>query len=204
MLDVQDVLLLENVSDYTQDGLTKMNWRKTRYPRQEINPSSHLQYSPKILCFFSQNPSPFSQIQRTNLGNVVLLLKSLGINDLIHFDFMDPPPAETLILALEQLYALGALNHHGELTKVKKKKKKKLSLAVVRAPQCSMGISSDQSETFQIFGFHIRRTLFLIHGKALVFSLFCASFSLFFQLGRRMAEFPLDPMMSKALIASEK
>lgn len=58
------------------------------------------------------------QIQRTNLGNVVLILKSLGINDLIHFDFMDPPPPETLILALEQLYALGALNHLGELTKV--------------------------------------------------------------------------------------
>ena len=49
---------------------------------------------------------------------MVLLLKSLGINDLIHFDFMDPPPAETLIIALEQLYALGGLNHHGELTKV--------------------------------------------------------------------------------------
>lgn len=44
------------------------------------------------------------------------------------------------VLALEQLYALGALNHHGELTK----------------------------------------------------------------LGRRMAEFPLDPMMAKMLIASEK
>ncbi|CAI5767895.1 pre-mRNA-splicing factor ATP-dependent RNA helicase DHX16 [Podarcis lilfordi] len=58
------------------------------------------------------------EIQRTNLGNVVLLLKSLGINDLIHFDFMDPPPHETLVLALEQLYALGALNHLGELTKV--------------------------------------------------------------------------------------
>ena len=43
---------------------------------------------------------------------------SLGINDLIHFDFMDPPPHETLVLALEQLYALGALNHRGELTKV--------------------------------------------------------------------------------------
>uniref|UniRef100_A0A8C1KS85 RNA helicase n=1 Tax=Cyprinus carpio TaxID=7962 RepID=A0A8C1KS85_CYPCA len=60
------------------------------------------------------------EIQRTNLGNVVLLLKSLGINDLIHFDFMDPPPHETLVLALEQLYALGALNHLGELTKVQK------------------------------------------------------------------------------------
>ncbi|KII65040.1 putative pre-mRNA-splicing factor ATP-dependent RNA helicase DHX16 [Thelohanellus kitauei] len=57
------------------------------------------------------------EIQRINLGNVVLLLKSLGINDLLHFDFMDPPPAETLIIALEQLYALGALNHFGELTK---------------------------------------------------------------------------------------
>ena len=51
------------------------------------------------------------EIQRVNLGNVVLLLKSLGINDLIHFDFLDPPPHETLVLALEQLYALGALNH---------------------------------------------------------------------------------------------
>ncbi|XP_057370593.1 pre-mRNA-splicing factor ATP-dependent RNA helicase DHX16-like [Daphnia carinata] len=80
------------------------------------------------------------EIQRVNLGNVVLLLKSLGINDLIHFDFLDPPPHETLALALEQLYALGALNHMGELTK----------------------------------------------------------------LGRRMAEFPVDPMMAKMLLASEK
>merc|ERR1712112_461151 len=32
------------------------------------------------------------EIQRVNLGNVVLMLKSLGINDLIHFDFLDPPP----------------------------------------------------------------------------------------------------------------
>mmetsp|Transcript_2611 Transcript_2611/g.4750 ORF Transcript_2611/g.4750 Transcript_2611/m.4750 type:complete len:1079 (+) Transcript_2611:108-3344(+) len=80
------------------------------------------------------------EIQRTNMGNVVLMLKSLGINDLLNFDFMDAPPAETLIRALEQLYALGALNDRGELTK----------------------------------------------------------------LGRRMAEFPLDPMMAKTLIISEK
>ncbi|XP_058825732.1 pre-mRNA-splicing factor ATP-dependent RNA helicase DHX16 [Topomyia yanbarensis] len=80
------------------------------------------------------------EIQRINLGNAVLMLKALGINDLLHFDFLDPPPHETLVLALEQLYALGALNHHGELTK----------------------------------------------------------------LGRRMAEFPVDPMMAKMLLASEK
>jgi len=70
----------------------------------------------------------------------VLMLKSLGIDNLLDFDFMDRPPAETLMRALEQLYALGALNDRGELTK----------------------------------------------------------------MGRRMAEFPLDPMMSKSVIVSEQ
>jgi len=80
------------------------------------------------------------EIQRSNLGHVVLMLKSIGIDDLLHFDFMDPPPPETLIKALEQLYALSALNDKGDLTKA----------------------------------------------------------------GRRMAEFPMDPMLSKMLITSDK
>ncbi|KAJ7938429.1 P-loop containing nucleoside triphosphate hydrolase protein [Mycena leptocephala] len=80
------------------------------------------------------------EIQRTNLSLTVLSLKCLGVDDPIGFDFMDPPPAETLIRALGLLYALGALNHRGELTK----------------------------------------------------------------LGRRMAEFPVDPELSKAIISSEK
>lgn len=63
-----------------------------------------------------ENTTP--EIQRTNLNSIVLLLKSLGINNLIEFDFMDPPPAETLIRSLEQLYALAALNDRGELTKI--------------------------------------------------------------------------------------
>ncbi|KAK4046359.1 hypothetical protein OIV83_006140 [Microbotryomycetes sp. JL201] len=80
------------------------------------------------------------EIQRTNLGTVVLMLKSLGINDLLGFDFLDPPPGDTLVRAFDLLYALGALNDRGELTK----------------------------------------------------------------LGRRMAEFPMDPALSKAILASEK
>uniref|UniRef100_A0A6N2KFE2 RNA helicase n=1 Tax=Salix viminalis TaxID=40686 RepID=A0A6N2KFE2_SALVM len=80
------------------------------------------------------------EIQRTNLANVVLTLKSLGIHDLINFDFMDPPPSEALLKALELLFALSALNKLGELIKV----------------------------------------------------------------GRRMAEFPLDPMLSKMIVASDK
>lgn len=80
------------------------------------------------------------EIQRTDLANVVLTLKTLGIHDLVNFDFMDPPPTESLLKALELLFALGALNKSGELTK----------------------------------------------------------------LGRRMAEFPLDPKLSKMIVASEK
>ncbi|KAH9722089.1 RNA helicase [Citrus sinensis] len=80
------------------------------------------------------------EIQRTNLANVVLILKSLGIDDLVNFDFIDPPPEEALLKALELLFALSALNKLGELTKV----------------------------------------------------------------GRRMAEFPLDPMLSKMIVASDK
>ena len=56
------------------------------------------------------------EIQRNNLISMILLMKSLGINNLLDFDFMDPPPHEILIKALEQLYALGALNTEGTLT----------------------------------------------------------------------------------------
>ncbi|XP_034716286.1 ATP-dependent RNA helicase DHX8 isoform X4 [Etheostoma cragini] len=78
------------------------------------------------------------EIQRTNLASTVLSLKAMGINDLLAFNFMDPPPMETLITAMEQLYTLGALDDEGLLTR----------------------------------------------------------------LGRRMAEFPLEPMLCKMLIMS--
>ena len=83
-------------------------------------------------------PLSVPEIQRTNLGMTVLTLKAMGVNDLLGFDFMDPPPPATLVAALEQLYNLGALDDEGLLTR----------------------------------------------------------------LGRKMAEFPLDPPLSKSLIAS--
>lgn len=56
------------------------------------------------------------EIQRTNLANTVLLIKSLGVKDLLDFDFMDPPPQETITTSLFDLWALGALDNIGELT----------------------------------------------------------------------------------------
>ncbi|KAK4423938.1 Pre-splicing factor ATP-dependent RNA helicase DEAH7 [Sesamum alatum] len=61
-------------------------------------------------------PSPVPEIQRTNLGNVVLLLKSLKIDNLLDFDFMDPPPQENILNSMYQLWVLGALNNVGDLT----------------------------------------------------------------------------------------
>jgi len=83
-------------------------------------------------------PTSVPEIQRTNLGTTVLTMKAMGINDLLNFEFMDPPPAQTLVSALENLWTLGALDDEGLLTR----------------------------------------------------------------LGRRMAEFPLEPPLSKVLIAS--
>lgn len=60
------------------------------------------------------NPTP--EIQRTNLSLIILMLLSMGITDLIHFDFMDPPSSQTLIKSFELLYALGALNLRGQIT----------------------------------------------------------------------------------------
>ncbi|KAL2896739.1 Pre-mRNA-splicing factor ATP-dependent RNA helicase DEAH7 [Bienertia sinuspersici] len=61
-------------------------------------------------------PSAVPEIQRTNLGNVVLLLKSLKIENLLDFDFMDPPTQENILNSMYQLWVLGALNNVGSLT----------------------------------------------------------------------------------------
>ncbi|XP_055388788.1 LOW QUALITY PROTEIN: ATP-dependent RNA helicase dhx8-like, partial [Condylostylus longicornis] len=66
-------------------------------------------------------PTAVPELQRTNLANTVLLLKALGVNDLIHFDFMDAPPVQTLINAMEHLYQLGALDEEGLMTRLGRK-----------------------------------------------------------------------------------
>ncbi|KAK9019902.1 hypothetical protein V6N11_054408 [Hibiscus sabdariffa] len=63
-------------------------------------------------------PAPVPEIRRTNLGNVVLLLKSLKIENLLDFDFMDPPPQENILNSMYQLWVLGALNNVGTLTDI--------------------------------------------------------------------------------------
>src|ERR1700761_796515 len=58
----------------------------------------------------------YPEILCSNLAMTVLQLKKLGVEDLVHFDLMDPPAPETLMRALEELNYLACLDDEGELT----------------------------------------------------------------------------------------
>ena len=58
----------------------------------------------------------YPEVLRSNLSNTVLELKKLGIDDLVHFDFMDPPAPETMMRALEELNYLDCIDNEGSLT----------------------------------------------------------------------------------------
>lgn len=80
------------------------------------------------------------EIQRTNLANTVLLLKSLGVEDLLQFHFMDPPPQDNILNSLYQLWILGALDNTGILTKLGRQ----MAEFPLDPPQCQMLIVSSQ------------------------------------------------------------
>lgn len=46
----------------------------------------------------------------------ILQLKSLGIDDLMKFEWVSAPPAETVLRALEGLHAAGMVDDNGRLT----------------------------------------------------------------------------------------
>ncbi|GJC82372.1 putative ATP-dependent RNA helicase DHX35 [Colletotrichum liriopes] len=57
------------------------------------------------------------EIQRSNLAPFILQLKALGIDNVLRFNFLSPPPSELMAKALELLYSLGALDEYAKLTK---------------------------------------------------------------------------------------
>ncbi|KAI8922517.1 P-loop containing nucleoside triphosphate hydrolase protein [Powellomyces hirtus] len=66
---------------------------------------------------FSDLPSNnVPEMQRSNLATVVLQLKALGIENVLYFDFLSPPPVANLTKSLELLYSLKALDDYGRLT----------------------------------------------------------------------------------------
>ncbi|EXX55476.1 Prp22p [Rhizophagus irregularis DAOM 197198w] len=61
------------------------------------------------------------EIKRCNLAPIILLLKALGIDDVLGFDYLDAPSRTLLKRALEQLFILKALDSQGRITELGKK-----------------------------------------------------------------------------------
>lgn len=57
-----------------------------------------------------------SEILRSDLCSTLLTLKSLNVENIIKFDFIEPPSPETMFRALDHLVHLGVLDTKGELT----------------------------------------------------------------------------------------
>lgn len=68
---------------------------------------------------------PIPEIQRTNLSNVTLMLKSFTASasktmKITDFPFLDPPPQDLLSCSLYELWSIGALDNLGDMTSLGK------------------------------------------------------------------------------------
>ena len=61
------------------------------------------------------------EMQRTDITWAVLQLKALGIDDVLHFDFLSSPYTASLNYSLELLFTLGALDDECKLTEIGEK-----------------------------------------------------------------------------------
>ena len=60
------------------------------------------------------------EILRVNLASTILTLKSMGIDNIIDFDFMDKPDSNSIYEALKQLFFLQAIDIDGHITNLGK------------------------------------------------------------------------------------
>ncbi|KAH6570469.1 hypothetical protein BASA60_007677 [Batrachochytrium salamandrivorans] len=56
------------------------------------------------------------EIQRSSLLGTILQLKKMGINDVLNFEFIDPPDPDLVVSAIKQLFLLSAVDENGHLT----------------------------------------------------------------------------------------
>ncbi|KIJ69552.1 hypothetical protein HYDPIDRAFT_80977 [Hydnomerulius pinastri MD-312] len=71
-------------------------------------------YLESTLASLSASSPP--EITRTDITTPILQLKSLGIDDLMKFEWVSAPPAESILRALESLVAAGMIGEDGRLT----------------------------------------------------------------------------------------
>ena len=58
------------------------------------------------------------ELQRGELAGTVLQLKALGVDNVMTFDYLAPPPAQAMVKAAELLFSLGAIDDKSRRTPV--------------------------------------------------------------------------------------
>ena len=58
------------------------------------------------------------EMQRSNLSNIILMMKASGIEDVLKFDYIDRPSNNLLKRSMEELLSLGALAQDGTISKI--------------------------------------------------------------------------------------
>lgn len=61
------------------------------------------------------------EITRTDMTTPLLQLKSLGVDNFMKFEWVSAPPAESILRALENLFAAGMIGEDGRLSPVGQK-----------------------------------------------------------------------------------
>ncbi len=69
----------------------------------------------------SMSPTTPPEVARVDLTTPFLQLKSLGIDDLMKFEWVAAPPAESVLRALETLVGAGMIGEDGRLTPIGEK-----------------------------------------------------------------------------------
>ncbi|XP_002732327.2 ATP-dependent RNA helicase DHX33-like [Saccoglossus kowalevskii] len=82
-------------------------WQRTGRSGREDSGTCWRLYTENQFQELRENTIP--EIQRCNLSSVVLQLLALGIPNILRFDFMDKPSAESIINAVDQLNLLAAV-----------------------------------------------------------------------------------------------
>ncbi|KAG1220422.1 hypothetical protein G6F35_006721 [Rhizopus arrhizus] len=89
-------------------------WQRTGRAGREAAGICYRLYTEQTFRELEDDTVP--EIRRCNLAAAVLALKATGIDNVLEFDYMDRPSRASLIRALEELYALGAINDQGQLS----------------------------------------------------------------------------------------
>ena len=124
-----------------------------------------------MLTGLSEDTIP--EIQRCPLSSVALQLLALGVKNILTFDFMSPPPEDSLLRAVEELYLLGAVE--------KEDRKKENITTLMDNNNRENKKREEERKKEEEEDYSLQLT----------------------PLGEKLSCFPLEPILARAIVSSE-